>query len=71
MPCRTPSLVHAAVLFYFKVTDVCLCSFSNGEFEALLVFALLFFIVFHPHLFILVKSSDSSLWWDELPQPDL
>lgn len=23
MTCRTPSLVHAAVLFYFKVTDVC------------------------------------------------
>lgn len=23
MPCRTPSPVHAAVLFYFKVTDVC------------------------------------------------
>lgn len=23
MPCRTPRLVHAAVLFYFKVTDVC------------------------------------------------
>lgn len=23
MPCRTPKLVHAAVLFYFKVTDVC------------------------------------------------
>lgn len=51
MTCRTPRLVHAAVLFYFKVTDVCvLFPKENLKHCWFFFLLLLFFVVSHLHL---------------------